>query len=98
MRDSGGREPAGNQAPHPGPGDIAVLTSPTQRAMPEPPNLEPKKADRRAVHGHSIVADVSTNNRAQPAAHFRNGIMHATSELGLHLVQLRLQSLTNRLP
>src|SRR5216683_1493118 len=34
---------------------------------------------------------------AEPATHFRNGFVHASSELGFYLVQLRLQSFANRL-
>jgi hypothetical protein len=54
--------------------------------------------ESRVVHGHSVVADVTTDDRAQPPTLLRNGVMHAPSKLGFHLAQLRLQSLTNGLP
>jgi len=39
-----------------------------------------------------------TNNRAEPLAHFGDGIMHAPPELDIHFAQLRLQSFTYRVP
>jgi hypothetical protein len=72
-----------DQAPHAIPEDATVLTAPRQRAMPEPPHLEPKGPQRRSSHGHSIVLDVSTHHRLQPLALFGDGIMHAPLQFGL---------------
>jgi hypothetical protein len=98
MTNAGGRQPAGDQAPHPIPKNAAVLAAPRKSAVPEPTHLEPKRTQRRAVRGHPVVANVSTHDRTQPLAHFRNGIMHASFEFGFHLTQLRLQPFANRLP
>ena len=98
MTDASRRQPAVDEPPHPVPGDAAVLASSRQRAMPEPADLEPEQVQRRAVHGHAVVADVSTDHRAQPRAHCGNGVVHASSEFGFHRAQLRLQPLANRLP
>src|SRR5256886_6137240 len=49
-----------------------------------------------SIHGHPIVAGMPTNNRAEPLAHFGDGIMHAPPELDIHFAQLRLQSFTYR--
>ena len=51
---------------------------------------EPKNRQRRLIHGHSVVADVSTHHRLQPLALFGDGFMHASLKFGFHLVQLRL--------
>ena len=66
--------------------------------MPEPADPEPKRAQRLSVHGHAVIAEVPFNDRAQPLAHFRDGIVHAPPEFFFHLIQLRLQPFTNRLP
>ena len=98
VTDAGRGQPAVDKPPHPVPEDSAILAAPRQDAMPEPTHLKPKQVKRRAVHGHPEVADVSTYNRAQPRAHFRDGVVHASPQLGFHLAQLRLQPRTNRLP
>src|SRR5712664_1573458 len=98
MTDGRQRQPASNEAPHTIPEDAAVLTAPRQRAMPEPPYLEPKNPQRVVVLGHSVISDVSTHHRLQPLAHFGNGFVHASLKLGFHLVQLRLQPFAYRLP
>src|SRR6266581_469308 len=54
MTDSRQWQPAVNETPHTIPQDAAVLASPRQRAMPEPPYLEPKDPQRRCVHGVGI--------------------------------------------
>src|SRR5580692_2956816 len=98
MTDGKRRRPASDEASHAIPKHAAFVAAPRKRAMPEPPYLEPKEIQRRLVHGHPVVADVSTHHRLQPLAYFGNGIMHASLKLGFHLVQFRLQPLTNRLP
>jgi len=91
-------QPARDQAPHAVPEDAAVLAAPRQRAMPEPPHLVPKYPQRRLIHGHPVVTDVSTHHRLQPLTQFGDGYVHAPLKFGFHLVQLRLQSLADRLP
>src|SRR5437588_8646877 len=98
MTDSRHRQPAVDEAPHTIPKDTAILAAPRQRAMPEPPNLEPKDPQRRYVHGHPVVTDVSTHDRLQPFAQFGDGFVHAPPKFGFHRVQLRLQPFANRLP
>src|SRR5437588_144704 len=98
MTDSRHRQPAVDEAPHTIPKDTAILAAPRQRAMPEPPHLEPKDPQRRYVHGHPVVTDVSTHDRLQPFAQFGDGFVHAPPKFGFHRVQLRLQPFANRLP
>jgi hypothetical protein len=98
MTDCRQRQPASDEAPHAIPEYATILAAPRQRAMPEPSRLEPKKSQRRVVHGHSVIPDVSAHHRLQPLAQFRDGFVHATLELGFHLVPLRLQPFADRLP
>ena len=92
------RKPAIDQVPHPIPRYAAVLAATRQRPMPEPAYLESERSQRLAVHGHSVVADVSTHHRPQPFACVLDGSVHSQSQLGFHRIQLRLLPLTNRLP
>ena len=92
------RKPAVDQAPHPIPRYSAVLAAARQRPMPEPAYLESERAQRVAVHGHSVVADVSTHHRPQPLSCVLDGSVHSLSQLSFHRVQLRLLPLTNCLP
>jgi hypothetical protein len=98
MTDRRQRQPASDEAPHSVPENPAVLAPPPQRAMPIPTDAESKKRQRRLVHGHSVIAKVSTHNRPQPLALLGDGFVHASLKLGFHLIQLRLQPLTYRLP
>src|SRR6266436_6599938 len=91
-------QPADDKAPHAIPEDAAGLAAPRQRAMPEPSHLESKKSQRRVVHGHSVIPDMSTYHRCQPLALFGDGFVHSSLKLGFHLVQLRLQPFAYRLP
>src|SRR3989441_1783470 len=98
MTDGRQRQPASDEAPHTVPEDASVLATPRQRTMPEPSHLESKKSQRRVVHGHPIIPEVSTHHSLQPLYLFGDGFMHAPLKLGFHRVQLRLQSLAYRLP
>ena len=98
MTDRRQRQPASDETPHAVPADAAVLATPRQRAMPKPADSEPKKRQRRLVHGHSVVAKVSTHNRPQPLALLGDGFVHSSPKLGFHLIQLRLQPFPYRLP
>src|SRR6267143_2500607 len=71
-------QPTVDEAPHTIPVDAAVLAAPRQRAMPEPPDLEPKDPQRVLVQGHSVIPDVSTHHLLQPLAQFGIGVLHTT--------------------
>src|SRR5215471_423191 len=98
MMDASGRQPASDEAPQPFQGYAALLATTREGAIPVPTHLVAEDVQCRAVHGHPIVAKVSTDNRAKPLAYFRDGIMHAPPKFGLHFVQFRLHSLAHRLP
>jgi len=97
MTDSRQRQPAVDKASHTVPEYATVLAAPRQRAMPEPPYLEPKQPQRIAIHGHTVVPDVATHHRLQPFALFGDGFVHAKPKLGFHRVQLCLHPLADRL-
>jgi hypothetical protein len=70
MADSRQRQPANEQAPHAIPKDATVLAASRQCAVPESPNLEPKDPQRGLIHGHTIVAEMSTNHRLERSVNF----------------------------
>ncbi len=92
------RQPASHETPQTVQGDSAFLAAPRKRAIPVPDHLEPKDVQRRVIHGHPVVAEVPTHNRAKPLAYFRDGIMPAPLKFRFHLVQLCLQPFAYRLP
>src|SRR5216683_2483665 len=85
MTDAGRRQPTVSEPSHPVPEHATGLTSSRQRAMPEAAHLKPKHVQRVAVHGHAVVTDMSPDNRAQPRAYGRDGVVHASPEFGFHL-------------
>src|SRR5258705_10303354 len=98
MAYAGRRQPPLDEPAHPLPGDVPCLTAPREGAVPEPAHPEPEHGERRAVRRHPIVADVPTYNLTQPCPPRGDRIMPTPPELGLHLAQLRLQPLPDRLP
>ena len=82
MTDSRHGQPAGDKTPHTNPKDAAILAAPRKRALPVPSDLGSKHPQRRLVHGHTIVADVSTHHRLQPLALFGDGFVHASPNSG----------------
>src|SRR5260370_11557744 len=93
-----GRQPPVAQSSHSVPAEVAVLAPARERLVPEQAYPKSKRAQRGAVDRHSVITDVSTNDRPQPLAYFRDGVVHASSEFVFCLAQLRLHPLTNRLP
>jgi len=82
MTDGRHRKPAGEETPHAVPEYAAVLAASRQGAMPEVSYLEAKYSQRRVVHGHSVIPDMSTHHRLQPLALFEDGLMHPSLKLG----------------
>ena len=78
MTDAGRRQPASDKSPHAVPEDATGLTAPGQRALPELADLKPEPVERGLVHRHPVVPDVPPDHRAQPRAHDRDGVMHAS--------------------
>src|SRR6267378_4442891 len=62
MTDASRGQPAVDKPPHPVPEHATGLTPSRQRTMPEPADLEPKSVERRLVHGHTVVPDVSPDH------------------------------------
>ena len=87
-----------NVPPHSRPGQPMTLTTPPKRAQPQPSDLATKGAQRRTVHRHAVVADVTADDATQPRVLLADGTVHASSQFGFHLPQLRLQPRADCLP
>ena len=98
MTDPRGRQPVGKEALHRNPRDTATLAPPRQGAIPEPGHRPAALLQRRTGHGHAKILSVPPNDRLQPLSDLGNGRMQPTSEFRFHVLQLRLQPLTTRLP
>src|SRR5438094_36946 len=84
MTDTRTRQPAIDMPLHPRPGQTMTLAAPPKRTQPETPHLLPEGLQRRRVHRHAVVADVSADDAAQPRALFADGAVHAAPQFGFH--------------
>src|ERR1043166_5261483 len=91
-------QPTPSEPLHPFPGKTSGLAPSPQRSVPESPNLEPECGQRRAIHGHPVIPQMPFHDRAQPPAHLRDGSVQTPPQLGLHLAELGLHPLPDRLP
>ena len=90
MADMGRRKPALDEPFHPFPWDASLLASPSQDVMPEVAHLETEVGQGVPVSRHSEVSDMPAHNGFQPCADFRDRVMHASPQFGLHRLQLGL--------
>src|SRR5215467_1435001 len=91
------REPFRNVAPHTTPRQMITLAATAQHRPPQITHCLAKSAQRRAVHGHPVVAEVTHQDRAQVRSLFPNGRMHASPQFIFQNSQLSLPPLTHRL-
>lgn len=77
VTDAGGRKPPGDVPRHPAPGEPMGLAAAQEHATPQPPHGPTEEPDGRAVHGHAVIPDVPTDDRAQIGPLLRDREMHA---------------------
>ena len=94
----GWRKPALDEPFHPFPWDASLLTSPSKDVMPEVAHREAEVGQGVPVSRHSKVSDMPAHNGLQPCSDFRDRVMHASPQFGLHRLQLGLQPFADRLP
>ena len=91
-------QPPLDEPAHPLPGDVPCVTAPRQRAVPEPAHLKPNMPYAPGRSWAPRSSGCAHHNLAQPCAHRGDRVVPAPPKLGLHLAQLRLQPLPDRLP
>ena len=91
------RKPARNVACHAAPRQVVTLAATAQDRPPQITHPLAKGAQRRTVHGHPVVAEVTQQDRAQIRSLFPNGRVHAALQLFFQGPQLGLPPLPHRL-
>jgi len=94
----GRRKPSADEPLHTLPLDASLLAPPFERVMPEVTDREAEVSESVPVARHSKVSDMPANNGFQPCSDFRDRVMHASPQFGLHRLQLGLQPFADRLP
>src|SRR2546426_6896651 len=76
---------------------MVPLAATSQNRPPKVPQGLAKSADSRTIHGHTVVAGVAQDDRAQVGALLRDGRVQALPQFGFHRPQLGLPPLAHRL-
>ena len=98
MADMGRRQPAADEPLHSFPMKATFLAPSSEDVVPEIAHSETKVSQSVPVSRHSEVSDMPAHNGFQPCADFRDRVMHASPQFGLHRLQLGLQPFADRLP
>src|SRR5262252_8066148 len=97
MTDTSRRKPSRKVAPHTAPRQVVTLAATAKDRAPQIPHCPAEGAQRRAIHGHPVIAEVTQQDRAQVRSLFPNGCMHASPQLFFQGPQLGLPPLPHRL-
>src|SRR5437016_13647699 len=73
------------------------MTTTTTNRPPKVRHGLAESAERRTIHGHTVVAGVAQDDRAQVGALLREGRVQALPQCGVHRPQLGLPPLAHRL-
>jgi hypothetical protein len=90
-------EPALDITSHAAPWRVVTLTTTAQHRPPQVTHRLTKRAQRRAIHGHPVITEVTEQDRAQVSPLFSNGRVHASPQFLFQSPQLGLPSLPHRL-
>jgi hypothetical protein len=90
-------KPSRKIAPHAAPRQVVTLAATSQYRLPQVTRRFAKSAQRRAVHGHPVIAEVPQQDRAQVRSLFPNRRVHASPRFFFQSPQLSLPPLAHRL-
>jgi hypothetical protein len=90
-------KPSRKIAPHAAPRQVVTLAATSQYRPPQVTRRLAKSAQRGAVHGHPVIAEVPQQDRAQVCSLFPNGRVHASPQFFFQSPQLSLPPLAHRL-
>src|SRR5215470_16478719 len=93
MKNLGYREPLNRKTLQELPGHPAPLTAPPNHVQPAFAYLKPKTPKTGEIAGYSVIVEVTLHHTLQPSSDFRQRLMHAHPQGGLHLFQLGEKSL-----
>jgi hypothetical protein len=83
-------KPSRNIAPHAAPRQVVTLAATSQYRPPQVTRRLAKSAQRRAVHGHPVIAEMPQQDRAQVRSLFPNGGVQASPQFFFQSPQLSL--------
>ena len=89
MTDAHGRDPSGDVTFHPMPRQIS-LTAASEHTPPQTTDRPGEREERRVVHRHAVILDVTADDRAHIRAEFRERLVHPSPKFRLDRLQLRL--------
>jgi hypothetical protein len=76
---------------------VVLLAAPPQRAPPEIGDVVSERVERPGIRGYGVIREEPRHHRLQPSTLFRNGVMHAVTQLRLDLPKLRSHTVCPRL-
>src|SRR5262245_15099912 len=82
---------------HAVPRHVVTLAAPAQDRTPQVTDCPTKRAQRWSVHGHSVVPEMTQQDRAQVGPLLPNGRVHASPQFFLQSPQLSLPPRAHRL-
>src|SRR5216684_7216764 len=83
---------------HAFPRDASSLAPACEHAVPELAHGETKVSEGVPITRDAEVANMPAHHGPQPRAHHRNGVMHASLQVGFHRLQLGLHARAVGLP
>jgi hypothetical protein len=90
-----GWEPALNVMLQSSPRHVVSLAATTQHRPPQITHCLAKGAQRRTIHGHAVITEVTLQDRAQVRPLFPNGPVHASPQFYFQNSQLSLPPLAH---
>ena len=93
MIDRSRRKPPRDKTLHAAPRQMVTLTATAQDRSPQVSHRPAESAQRRTVHGYSVISEVAQQDRAQIRSLFQDGRVHALPQFVFQRPQLRLPPL-----
>jgi len=90
-------KPSRDETRHAAPGQMVTLTATAQHRPPQVAHCRAKGTQRRTIHRHPIVAEVTQQDRAQGCSLFPNGRVLASLQFFFQSSQFGLPPLPHRL-
>ena len=98
VTDAGEWQPARGVLREAAPWHSALLAAALEHPFPDLTDCIAEGGERRSIHGHSVVAEVTRDDRTQVGADLRDGVVQTSLQFDSHRLKLRLPPLAHRLP
>ena len=88
MEDPRCGQPVGSNPHHPFPRHLVLLTTTPKRTAPEIGDVISEGPECPTIRGHRVIREEARHHGLQPSPLFGNGVVHAVTQLLLHLSKL----------